>query len=69
VKPLNKVYDRERNGPPPYESKGCRRTNGIVNLNLALPADADTGAQYELHVVYTYVSGINFSAGSAEVLF
>jgi hypothetical protein len=49
---------------------GKEITNGIVNLQIALPADAGVGGvTYELHVVYSYSAAISFSRGSAEFVF
>jgi hypothetical protein len=49
---------------------GKEITNGIVNLTLALPADAGVGGvTYDVHVVYSYSASIAFSRGSSEFVF
>jgi hypothetical protein len=50
---------------------GKEITNGIVNIQIALPdAAADGGSSaYEVHVVYNYTAALNFARGTAEYVF
>ena len=52
-------------------SHGKEILNGIVNLQISLPDAGTSGgsSKYDLHIIYTYVSLINFSRGTAEWVF